>query len=589
MNEGLQFSALDRQFGDFVQRLAGGSAPEVRLAAMLASRYRAEGHICVPLRDVAGTSLEDARAPTAASWSKKLRASCAVGGAGEFTPLLLDDKDRLYLRRYWEYEQQLAQTILARTAGARPVVDEQSLARGLEALFPSAKAEEANWQKMAARTAVTSNLCVITGGPGTGKTRTVVAILALLLEQPGGDKLRIALAAPTGKAAARLSESIRALKESLAASAEARALLPEQATTIHRLLGTIPDSPYFRHDEERPLLADVVVVDEASMVDLALMAKLVAAVPETSRLLLLGDKDQLASVEAGNVLADICNTGDAPDAATSPLRDCIVELQRNYRFAQAGAIYRLSGAVNRGDTSAAAALLKEGDAEVTWRTLPAPTRVAADLQEHVVTSFRACLAAETPASALAALQHFRILCAVRKGPYGVEQINSIAEEILADAGLLTRGSQWYRGRPVMITRNDYNLGLFNGDTGLILSDPESGGEPRAFFFSAEGKLRRFLPARLPMHETAFALTVHKSQGSEFERLLLILPEKDAPVLTRELLYTGITRARSGVEVWSNEEVFQAAVARGTERTSGLREALWQPAEHKQLHQSDFGF
>jgi exodeoxyribonuclease V alpha subunit len=331
-------------------------------------------------------------------------------------------------------------------------------------------------------------------------------------------------------------------------------------------------------------------VDEASMVDLALMAKLVAAVPKTSRLILLGDKDQLASVEAGNVLADICNTGAAAETATSPLRDCIVELKRNYRFAESGAIYRLSGAVNRGDATSAAKLLKQdGEAEVRWRTLPAPARLAVELQEHVLTGFRTCLAAEDPAAALAALQQFRILCAVRKGPYGVEQINSLAEEILAEAGLLTRGSEWYPGRAVMITRNDYNLGLFNGDTGLILRDVEAAGETRAFFFSAEGKLRRFLPARLPIHESAFALTVHKSQGSEFERLLLILPEKDAPVLTRELLYTGITRARSRVEVWSNEEVFREAVARRAERTSGLREALWKPAAHKQLHQSDFGF
>jgi len=590
MHVDLNFSALDRQFGDFVERVAGERTTEVRLAAMLASRYRAEGHICVPLREVAGTPLGEFVAPPATSWTKKLRASAAVGSSAEFTPLLLDEKDRLYLRRYWEYEQELARTILARAAGARPEVDEQLLERGLEALFPSAGSDGADWQKIAALTAVTNNLCVITGGPGTGKTRTVVAILALLLEQRGGEQLRVALAAPTGKAAARLSESIRGMKESVPASAEARARLPEQATTIHRLLGTIPDSPYFRHNKERPLLADVVVVDEASMVDLALMAKLVAAVPETSRLILLGDKDQLASVEAGNVLADICNTGNAADGAGSPLRECIVELQRNYRFAETGAIYRLSAAVNRGDATSAAKLLKpSGEAEVTWRTLPAARGLAAELHHHVVRGFRTCLGAESPATALAALQQFRILCAVRKGAYGVEQINALAEEILADAGLLTRGSHWYPGRPVMITRNDYNLGLFNGDTGLILSDAESGGELRAFFLSAEGSLRRFLPTRLPLRETAFAITVHKSQGSEFERLLLILPEKDTPVLTRELLYTGITRARSGVEIWSNEEVFRAAVARPTERTSGLREALWQPAERKQLHQSDFGF
>ncbi|MBA2432578.1 MAG: exodeoxyribonuclease V subunit alpha [Chthoniobacterales bacterium] len=517
MIEETSFSALDRQFGEFVERLHGAKCPELRQAAMLVSRRRAEGNICIPMVE--------------------LPASCTVGSGAEFTPLVLQN-GRLYLRRYWEYEQQLARAILARAGGKSP------------------KRKLKDQQELAATNAVTRNFSVITGGPGTGKTHTVRAILQLLRAQPDGAELQIALAAPTGKAAARLSDALR--ESGL------------EATTIHRLLGTIPDSPYFRHNAERPLTADVVIVDEASMVDLALMAKLVEAVPLTSRLVLLGDRNQLASVEAGNVLADICEAAEAKD---SPLHGSVVELQRNYRFAETGGIYTVSSAINAGDAEAAFRALQPADGEVHWNKLPAPETLSTALRERIIAGYGGYLRTSDPAAALAELQQFRILGAVRHGPFGVERLNSLAEEVLAEAGLLAPRSGWYSGRPVIITRNDHHLQLFNGDSGIILPDPEAGGELRAFFVSAEGKLRRFLPSRLPQHETAFALTVHKSQGSEFDRLLLVLPEKGSPVLTRELLYTGITRARSGVELWCNEEIFRAAVARRTVRTSGLREAL----------------
>jgi exodeoxyribonuclease V alpha subunit len=268
----------------------------------------------------------------------------------------------------------------------------------------------------------------------------------------------------------------------------------------------------------------------------------------------------------------------------------VVQLQKNYRFAATGGIYTVSNAVNSGDTEAAvAALQRLEDDEVQWKKLPAAADLGDALRERIIRGFRSSLETPDPAAALAHLQEFRILCAVRHGPFGVESLNSLAEEALAGAGLLAPRSGWYRGRPVMITRNDHNLALFNGDTGIILPDAEAGGELRAFFLSAEGKLRRFLPSRLPLHETAFALTVHKSQGSEFDRLLLILPEKESPVLTRELLYTGITRARSGVEIWTSAEIFRTAVARRTERTSGLREALRHEPMTRSLQQADFEF
>ncbi|MGH8091927.1 MAG: exodeoxyribonuclease V subunit alpha [Chthoniobacterales bacterium] len=538
MNGETTFSALDRQFGDFLQRLAGGDAAEMRLAAMCTSRAGAEGHICVPVAEIAAME----GASSTANLRKKLRASKVVGAPGDFTPLVLDEHDRLYLRRYWEYEQQLAHGILSRSVSSAPVAE-----------------SETDLQQMAATKAVSSGFTVITGGPGTGKTWTVMKILALLRARPGGERLRISLAAPTGKAAARLTESIHTLEETLT------------ATTIHRLLGYLPGSPYFRHDAEHPLNADVVIIDEASMVDLALMAKLVAAVPPEARLVLLGDRDQLASVEAGNVLADICAAAERA-APSEPLHGAVVSLRRNYRFTETGGIYQVSSAINSGDADGAIAALQK-DGEVGWKALPEAGRLPADLHEKVVAGFRPYLETNNPLEALAALQQFRILCAVRHGPFGIENLNTVAEEILAEADWLVPRRGWYRGQPIIITRNDYNLALFNGDSGIVLPDPTVDGELRAFFVTSEGKLRRFLPSRLPAHETAFAITVHRSQGSEFGQLLLILPEKDSPILTRELLYTGLTRARNGVELWASEAVLRTAVARPVTRTSGLRDAL----------------
>ena len=526
MTDEISSSALDRQFGDFIERLHGAPAPALREAAMLVSRRRAEGHICIEASDL----------------PEPLPETRTVGRGAEFTPLVLD-RGRLYLRRYWQYEQQLAQALLARAGTAK----------NRRQKMP------ANLQERAALNALARNFSVITGGPGTGKTHTVGRILALLRAQPGGAECKIALAAPTGKAAARLTEELR----EAGAGAE--------ATTIHRLLGSLPDSPYFRHDAAHPLTADVVIIDEASMVDLALMAKLVDAVPPNARLILLGDRDQLASVEAGNVLADICAAAEPVD---SPLHGAVVQLTESHRFEKESGIFHLSHAVNLGDADAAKAALESGKPDAQWHALPAPNALGQALESRIVTGYRPYLATlHDPENALRRLQQFRLLCALRLGPYGVENLNSLAEEALAAAGLLVPRPGWYAGRPVMIMRNDYNLRLFNGDTGLILSDPEADGDLRAFFLSAEGKLRRFLPSRLPLHETAFALTVHKSQGSEFQRLLVLLPAKDSPVLTRELLYTAITRARSAVELWGHPETFRAALARRTVRASGLREAL----------------
>ena len=381
------------------------------------------------------------------------------------------------------------------------------------------------------------------------------------------------------------------------------------------MLGYLPDSARFRHDADNPLPCDVVAVDEASMVDLALMAKLFQAIPSSARVILLGDKDQLASVEAGAVLGDICaaaavNTltpshsmsldylencrrfslspseGERAGVRGSPLAtgaqgraalaDCVVQLRKNYRFGQHSAIYRLSNAINEGRAEDVLQILRDSGANAATDLVSAPlprrTELKEALRQRVTAGFGEFLKAADPLTALAALARFRILCALREGPFGVTGLNQVTEEILEEAGLIRPQNPWYARRPIMITRNDYNLKLFNGDIGLLLPDGDS-GEPRAFFPGPDNALRKFLPLRLPEHETAYAMTVHKSQGSEFDRVLLILPDRESPVLSRELLYTGITRARTSVELWFDEKFFRAGLARRVTRTSGLCDAL----------------
>lgn len=568
------FSDLDRHFGRLMTELARQPSEALRLAGALVSHQRGKGHSCLDLTSVAGrrlgevlgnTEAPSALLPPLAAWKESLRASGVVGSPGEFTPLVIDAAGRLYLHRYWRYETNLAASIRSRS-WCRVPVDEVKLEASLQRFFLP-NGDEFDWQRHAVRTAATRAFTVITGGPGTGKTRTVVWLLAALLEQDGGTPLRIALAAPTGKAAARIAESVRMAKAELPCTEALKAKLPEKATTIHRLLGAIPNSPRFRHDAANLLAVDVVVVDEASMVDLALMAKLFAAVPPTARVVLVGDQDQLASVEAGNVLGEICAGGEADDA--SPLAGCVVQLRKNWRFASDAEIHALSQAVNAGDADTVMSRLRA--TPKLWQPSPKPSELPAALKEAVLGTYGDALRERDPAAALAAWSRFRLLAAVRRGPFGVENLNALCETLLERGGLIQRQGVWYAGRPVMVTRNDATLRLFNGDVGITL--PDDKGELSVFFADTEGAVRTFTPPRLPEHETVFAMTVHKSQGSEFDRVLLVLPERDSPVLTRELLYTGLTRAKSGFEVWADESILRSAIGRRVQRASGLRDAL----------------
>jgi exodeoxyribonuclease V alpha subunit len=595
------FTSLDRHFARFLLRLSGNGAPALGLAAALVSRQRGQGHVCFDLAAAAGQPLaavvpecrEGARCPGLAEWQRLLRESGVVAPAGGFAPLVLSGS-RLYLHRYWLYEQEVAAAILDRACNRLPAPPGERLAIALARLFPDLPAAATDWQKTAAAVAALRQLSIISGGPGTGKTHTVVRIMALLQELAAPVCLRIGLAAPAGKAAARLQEAIRQEKRQLVVGPEILAGIPDEAATIHRLLGVRRNSSEFRHHRANPLPLDVLIVDEASMVDLALMAKLLGALSTGTRLVLVGDKDQLASVEAGAVLGDICGelTANGFSAALTTdlaavgctglpaggegeegLGDCRVMLARSYRFGPASGIGSLARAVNAGDFESALGCLRDEKlTDVYWR--PAGEQELPELAGRIIDGFRPYLEAVAPADAFAAYGRFRVLTAHRQGKTGTVGLNEWVERQLARAGLVERekGQAWYRGRPVMVTSNHYGLGLYNGDIGLTLPDKE--GRLRVFFPAADGTLRSMAPARMPAHETAYALTVHKSQGSEFEEVIFLLPEQPSPVLTRELLYTAVTRARSRFELWGGEAVFQAAVVQRTSRSSGLRDLLW---------------
>ncbi|MCP4808078.1 MAG: exodeoxyribonuclease V subunit alpha [Proteobacteria bacterium] len=563
-------SPLDRHFAEAVCRLAAEDDPLVLLGAAVASRAPANGHICVELEHLGGTAIHDGEGqpldatwPDPADWIAAMQASRLTEG-----PLVLQDGD-LYLQRYHAYQDGLTVHLRARAATERPPADPDALAALLTQLFPN---EESAEQRKAAELAVTRGFSVISGGPGTGKTTTVVKILAALQQQAlsAGSSLRILLVAPTGKAAARLSQSIEEQVEQL--PEELQQHIVGDAMTIHRALVWRPDRPtQFRHAAHNPLSADVVVVDEASMVDLPLMAKLVDAVRPDARLILLGDRDQLASVEAGAVLGDICNAGEDTSASSAAIRDCVVQLTHSWRFRGDSGIGALARGINAGDAAAALAALDEHP-DLLRIDAPEGTRPETLLGTRLLDGYRPVVEARTPRAALTALTDFRVLCAHRRGRFGVDAINGLVRDQLASAGLVPLRGLWYAGRPAIITRNDYALDLFNGDIGVTLEDED--GKLRVHFEGRGGTLRSFHPARLPPCDTVFAMTVHKSQGSEFRRVLMLLPDRTSPILTRELLYTGVTRARESVVLTSSELVLTACIDARIQRASGLRSALW---------------
>ena len=577
-----ELSDLDRALAETLGRISDERDANVLLAAAVASAAVQSGHTCADLGLVVGRRVLDERGepaldveyPALDAWTEALARSrlVAVGEpkVREPRPLVLSGR-RLYLARYFEYERRLAEALLRRVGRDEEGLDGERLSTDLARLFPEGS-PGANEQRTAAHLAVLSRLSVISGGPGTGKTYTVAKILVLLQEQAlgaGRDPYRIALLAPTGKAAQRLGEAIQKILAELGTGPRMPATVPA-ASTIHRALGYQPRTPTrFRHDRQNPLPCDLVVVDEASMVDLALMAKLVDAVPDGARLVLLGDKDQLASVEAGSILADMY-AGRARGAEPS-LADGMVELSHSHRFREGSGIAELARAVNAGDTAGALAVLRESP-HVTLEPLPDPERLAKSLGAIALEKFGRLESASVD-DKLALLDGFRILCAHRRGPFGVETLNEWVSLYLRKRGALELDGDFYEGRPIIVTANDYQVELYNGDVGVIGRDgaPEL---PLAACFGAIGARRSVPLALLPPHETAFAMSVHKAQGSEFDEVLLLLGDRPSPLLTRELVYTAVTRARRRVRIFGSPEILAAAIASRVQRASGLRERLW---------------
>jgi len=559
------FADIDRHFADFIERF-GGNTRLMRLGAVSLSRSIREGNICLPLTppptNMIGIDETSAFAwPTVKEWKSAFSNSQAVGGPDAQTPLVIDASNRLYLRRYWNYQERLGKALRDRAAQNK-----------------STPGGKTGTREGAIEAAVRNSLTIISGGPGTGKTTAVVDVLKRLVQETEGESLRIALVAPTGKAAVRLEETIRRRLQQIDCSEEIKARIPTTASTIHRLLGRKGNSVYFRHNQCNPLPIDLLVIDEASMVALPLLCKLFDALPPNCRVILLGDHEQLASVEPGAVLADIV---DAATTKESPLAHAVATLEKNYRFGEESGIHHLAGVVRCGKADEAIGILREQlFPDLVSREIQAAPKSVASFSEAIVAGFSSFLTEREPANALKKLESFRVLAAIRRGPFGVEGLNREIERILLEAEVIPEHeTPSYPGKPLLITKNDYQLQLFNGDMGVLLPDPAVSENPDqlwAWFIGRENAPRRFALARLPEFQTAYAMTVHKSQGSEFDRVLFILPGEDSPVLTRELIYTGLTRARSQVELWWNESVLTKAVTRRAERNSGLRDLLSAP-------------
>ena len=661
--------ALDGALAGALVRLAQVTDPRVALGIALASRAIRRGDVCADLSALAaeavsdddGTPIAGLNWPALDAWIPALAASPvtttlrpydpanpvaaaptddarpSIPRRSSFTPLVLHlPAGRLYLRRYWSHETRLADALLARANAGDLPHDAEALRTALAALFgppsatvvstgpsidPPPDAAGVDAQAVAAWVAARRSLAVVSGGPGTGKTTTVVRILVLLIGQAraiGSPPPRIALLAPTGKAAARLAEAVGTAGAGLAIDDGIRAALPTAAQTIHRALGLRGDGRR-SHDADRPLAADIVVVDEASMVDLVLMRRLVDAVAPAARLIVLGDHDQLASVDAGAVLGDICggdralahqaaladafaafvtsasstdddvaNAGGgirttAPDEtvaaprAGSPLAASVVLLTHSRRFGAASGIGRLARAIHAGDADAALALLDDPGTPDAARATTPPVghdgRLSAALRDAVVAGYRPVVQAADPAGQLDALESFRVLCAHRRGPSGVESLNDRIVAALAGVRHGTAEPTVNAARAIIVRQNDYAIGLFNGDIGIVARPPD-GGAQRAFFRMPDGQLRDLSPARLPPHETAFALSIHQSQGSEFDAVVVVLPDGGSPLLARELLYTAVTRARQRVTIFGTDDTIRLAIGRRSVRASGLRERLW---------------
>jgi len=596
-------SSFDYALADSLIQRGATREPWLReLIAQLSAAVQ-QGHSCLPLQELcdelaSSTPNDRGIVCTTEQLHERLSASGLVGDPGAETPLICDGKN-LYLRRYFEYERRIAEDLLRRTCADPVMLESSRLRKQIETLFPANTTTKPDWQRVAAVLALRQNLTVILGGPGSGKTWTVLRLLVLIAQQtlppsnvveaelePQKKSLRIALAAPTGKAARRVSDSLQRDLAELPVSDELRAILPREATTLHRLLGMRPHSSKPRYDRANPLPLDVLVLDEASMIDLPSMARVLDALPREARLILLGDPDQLASIEIGNVLSELrvfnlhnrysplvaANiagvTGSAPEitsASTARFGDVVVTLTHSHRFSAGGSIAKLVEAVRNGDADCACEILRQGDS-IVWHEHEQNDAFAQTLK-IAVQHYGPLQAATAPEQALHALAHFRVLGALREGPWGTRALNAAIARAQLGLKVWQPLPLHYPSAPLLVSENDHTLRLYNGDSGVLLVDTQQ--RLRAWFADAQHGVRGLSANQLPAFELGYAMTVHKAQGSEYDTVLVLLPPQPHPLLTREWLYTALSRARNELILMGNETVLRAAIASPAQRWSGL--------------------
>ena len=548
---------LDVELARALGAMAGGANPDVELAVALTSRNVRRGHSCLPLAMTAADIWpQDATPsdtlPDAAGWADALRRS-PLSDEG---PLVLDSAGRLYLRRYWQLERDIARQLAARSA-VPPLIsgEPEWLEASVTRLFGAGESP----QRGAALNAIRHRVSLLCGGPGTGKTTTVAAITALLIEswqQVNDEAPRVMLLAPTGKSAVRLGEAIRSAKARVDAPDEVLARIPEQASTVHRALGMQRSGMHFRRGADLPLEADVIVVDEASMIDLVLMRQLLEATPRKATLLIVGDPDQLSSVEAGSVLRDLVTA-----SSETAWRDRVTQLTTTYRYDSEQPLGQLVAAVRDGEASVVDGLLgrEDGD-DVSW----SPSEDLHEELDRSASRWAKVLATVDPEEHFALRSGYVMLTPFRGGKVGTRRLGAAVAERIA-----VREGDAPRVTPIIIEQNSHELRVYNGDFGMLVD-----GEQRIATVQSEAEgFRQIVEARLPEFSEAFALSIHKSQGSEYDEVLVVLPEEDAPLLTRELLYTAVSRARKRVRIVGPKAVVAGALARQAQRHSGLVDAI----------------
>lgn len=583
------------------------------LIAWLSSEVRA-GHVCINLSEITKQNLEyrfgrelvngifnQLDNPITDDWLALCQqvGENMVGSGNTIAPFVLK-RNRFYFQRMWQYEKYVADYF-----NETLYLDEYNVIanKWLTKLFPNDSTDHIDWQKVATASAIIHPVAIVSGGPGTGKTTTVSKILVTLvaihqettLQQP----LRIIAAAPTGKAAARLTESLAKALATLPISAAIKDNIPTEAITLHRLLGASLSSNKYFYNQENPLHVDILLIDEASMIDLPMMASVISALPKKCRLILLGDKEQLSSVEAGAVFGDLCEqlnhgyskphvemikqltgynlTISRPSLAVA---DSICLLQKSYRFSSQSGIGSLANLVKAGNSNQAIKLLDSGQlSDIKFSAMESNEQYLAAI-EQCANAYMDYLhiSKNRPndiTDILMAFSQFRLLCALRDGPFGVKGLNKIIENNLSQRGLITVSKQdvWYIGRPVMILKNSFALGLFNGDIGITLPAVTEGNKLKVYFMLPNGEVKGFSPFRLPEHETAYVMTIHKSQGSEFKHIAIMLPADYSPLLTRSLLYTAITRAKEHVALYSSKAIVEKTINSQINRQSGLADLL----------------